>query len=45
MVERASFEIMILGILRARVDLERVEVQELDALSLRDVASIGPFDV
>ena len=45
MVERASLEIVVLGVLNAGVDLELVEVEEHDALTLGDIASIRSLDV
>ena len=45
MVERASLEIVVLGVLNAGVDLELVEVEEHYALTLGDIASIRSLDV
>ena len=45
MVERASLEIVVLGVLSAGVNLELVEVEEHDALTLGDIAGIRSLDV
>lgn len=45
MEERASLQIMILRVGRTCVNLKRIEVEEHDALSLGNTASIGPLDV
>ena len=45
MVEWASLEVVVLGILSARVDFERVEVKEHYALALCNVTRIRPFDM
>ena len=45
MVKRASFEIVILRILGALLDLEIVQIEEHHALALRQLASIHIFYV
>ena len=45
MVEWASLKIVVLRVLDTGIDLELIEVEELDALTLGNVASIRSLDV